>query len=397
MKLFTAFLLSLFSIFYIPLVFSQEVEWDISVGVDDTIYPSFIMATSTLKTEDTDNDKTQLGDPMGFIGVNIKSPKDQTKVVVELSSNKLIKKSSFDGTLEKAGETYYVCPILQYDYDTLLGIRQPFPEIVTAKVFLDGKLLGEKSKRVPVRSINDCVIAFEEDGKAVNSAWLMSAYVNENHPFIDTILKETLDEGAINSFAGYQKSQDEVLEEMKAIWNNIQNRGFRYSNITRSSGESKTVACQHVRLIGDAIKTAQANCVEGSVLFASIFRKLEMDPFLVLIPGHMFVGVYLDAKHENYICIETTMVGTSTFEDAVEQGRKTFEENLDKFPAGEEAEEAGAGKKETSKPNEEAKEKPAEEAASGEYQIIDIAASREMGVMPIREAGADDKANEAAE
>jgi hypothetical protein len=366
-------------------VLAADVEWEVEVGIDNSIYPSLIIATSTM-VESDEQDPTNLGDPWGLIGVTIQSPSNNVRLRVEMNSNKLIQPSTWEGVLKKKGETYFVCPLLKFDYDTLLSVRQPFPEIITARVFLNGQLLGEKSRRVPVRSINDCILGFgDEEGDWTDSSWLIAAYVNENHPFIDQLLKEALDQGSIDSFAGYQNDKKAVRKEMKAVYNALQQRGFKYSNITRSSGESATVASQHIRLIGDQIKTAQANCVEGSVLLASIFRKLEMDPFLVGIPGHMFVGVYLNEENDDYICIETTMIGSSTFEEAVKFGNEEFEENLEHLVADDEEDSDSRRRKDKDEE---------EEDDDSEYSIIDIAAARSMGIMPIREAGADKKAGE---
>lgn len=346
-----------------------EPEWDIEVGIDNSIYPSLIIATSTMvEDEEEEPDPTMLGDPWGLIGVNIVAPAAKTPVRVEMSSGRLIQPSVWEGILEKKGETYLVCPVLKFDYEALLAVRQPFPEVVTAKVTVNGQLLPEKSKRVPVRSINDCILAFADENEEVtDTSWLIAAYVNENHPVVDQILAEALDAGYVDSFAGYQKEARDVKKEMKAIYRAIQDRGFKYSNITRGSGESATVGTQHIRLIGDQVRGSQANCVEGSVLFASILRKLEMDPFLVLVPGHMFVGVFLDENQEDYLCIETTMLGNSSFEDAVATGSQQFEEALPYISGDEEPEEGDAT----------------------DYTLIDIATARQLGVMPIREAAAD--------
>jgi hypothetical protein len=348
---------------------STEPEWDIEVGLDNSIYPSLIIATSTMVEDpEEEPDPTMLGDAWGLIGVNIVAPGDRIPVRVEMSSGTLIQPSVWEGVLEKKGETYLICPILKFDYDELLAVRQPFPEVVTARVTVNGEPLPEKSKRVPVRSINDCILAFmDENEEVTDTSWLIAAYVNENHPVVDEILAEALDAGYVTSFAGYQKEAGDVKKEMEAVYRAIQNRGFKYSNITRGSGESANVGMQHIRRIGDQIKTSQANCVEGSALFASVFRKLEMDPFLVLVPGHMFVGVFLDKNQEDYLCIETTMVGDSSFEDAVATGNEEFEKALPYISGDEEPEEGDAS----------------------DYTLIDIATARQLGVMPIREAAAD--------
>lgn len=349
-------------VFALP-VQAADLEWKIEVGIDDSIFPSLIIATSTLVEDEDDPDPTILGDPWGFVGVSIVAPADRTSVRVEISSGKLIGPSVWEGLLPKKGETYLVNPVLKFDYAALFAVRQPFPEVVTARVALNGQPLTEKSKRVPVRTINDCILGFEdEDGDFVDTSWLFAAYVNENHPVVDALLGEALKAGYVDSFAGYQKDAAEVAEELEAVYRAIQDRGFRYSNITRSSGESGIVSMQHVRLIGEQVRTAQANCVEGSALFASVFRKLEMSPFLVAVPGHMFVCVHLDEGKEDTLCIETTMVGSAPFAKAVSAGNDQFLEAMPFFISDSMNEENSEG-----------------------YAIIDIEDARQSGIMPISE------------
>jgi hypothetical protein len=83
---------------------------------------------------------------------------------------------------------------------------------------------------------------------------------------------------------GYQGSEDDVLNQVFAIWNVFQRRGIKYSSITTTSSTSKKVASQYVRTFSDILNAKQANCVEGSILFASVLRKIGMAPFLVLLP-----------------------------------------------------------------------------------------------------------------
>lgn len=336
-------------------------KWDIVMETDGDLYPSLIIATSTMEQ---DADPLLIGDAYGQLGVEIVAPHAATSVRVIVEGSDLIKRSVLDAKLPKKGVRYQLNPVLRYDYNSLLRVRQPYPETASVTVIVDGKELGEETKRITVRSINDCpFISEDDDGEVVNLDFLFAAYVNENHPIVDALLREALNSGDVGSFAGYQGSSDDVMKEIAAIWKALKKRGFAYSSITRSSKKSKTITSQHVRLIGDSIKTSQANCVDGSVLFASVFRKLGMDPFLVSVPGHMFVGLYLDSKKKEYACIETTMLGTSTFAEAVRVGNKNFK----KFRA---------------KLNDAENKDP-------EYGIIDIAVAREMGILPLREPDAE--------
>ena len=66
---------------------------------------------------------------------------------------------------------------------------------------------------------------------------------------------------------------------------------------------------QHVRFLDEAVQNSQANCVDGTVLFASVLYKLGIYPVLVKVPGHMFLGFYTDSQRKQISFLETTMLG----------------------------------------------------------------------------------------
>jgi hypothetical protein len=72
---------------------------------------------------------------------------------------------------------------------------------------------------------------------------------------------------------------------------------------------NQNIASQYVRTLQESFVNTQANCVDGSVLFASVLRKLGIEPFLGIVPGHMFVGYYLDREMTTRSFLETTMLG----------------------------------------------------------------------------------------
>jgi hypothetical protein len=105
------------------------------------------------------------------------------------------------------------------------------------------------------------------------------------------------------------------------------------------------VFSQRVRPFEVSLNTSQANCVDGTVLFASILRAIKIEPILVGIPGHMFLGYYKDSKKENYSFLETTMLGIvnlnehqeekkisiETFNSATLKGREKFNSLVNQF------------------------------------------------------------------
>ncbi|WP_319765074.1 hypothetical protein [Maridesulfovibrio sp.] len=309
-------------------------DWALSFGLDDQIFPAAIIALSTLDPENigVTRKENTFGSPLAMASVFIRAVSPGDRVTVEITSTKLIRPSKMTVTLPDADTVYEISPHLRYEYEKLLSIRQPYPEDVTAKVFVNGQEVGEHTQTVIVRSVNDCFFGlYTGEGKNFED-WseMFAAYVNEGDPIIDEILSEALRKGYVDAFIGYQGDEMDVALQMEAIWRVLKDKGFRYSSISTTSVESDVVAAQHVRLVGDSTRGAQANCADGSVLLASIFRKIGLDAYLILLPDHMMVGVSSSPeKDAPVIPIETTLLSCADLDQAQDSGIKTINEYED--------------------------------------------------------------------
>lgn len=335
----------------------QPGEWTLDFGLDGQLFPSAIIILSTVKPEMLGivRGEATFGSPIGMAAVFIRGKKAGDKVVVEISSTKLILPSRLEVTLPDPQKVYDVRPQLRYEYEKLLAVRQTYPEDVTAKVFLNGELLGEKTQTVLVRPINDCLYSVVSDEEGVEDEdWseMFAAYVNEGHPLVDEMLAEALRNEYIEQFIGYQGDEDDVKEQLEAIWRVLKGRGLKYSSITTTAAQSDSILAQHVRLLGDSLSGAQANCADGSVLMASLLRKIGLNTFLVVLPDHMMVAVALGEEGEDLIFIETTMLASADFGRAVEAGMQEIEERKEK---------------------------------GDEVLLINIQEAREAGIMPLRD------------
>lgn len=368
------------------------------------LFPSYIIATASVdwngdeqRAEDkkTDDDPELeegeiplFGDENGSVGVEIENVPEGTRITVEIFGEGFLRKSKWEGEIEDEIEILHVYPKANWDYEALRRCTQQKPANLKIKVSFDGEVVTEIDETVQLRSINDCpfYIKLDDDGEDVEDVSVtFAAYVNENHPWIDGILKEALDatkeSGIINGFTGYQsESQDEVLSQVFAIWNALQRRGIKYSDVSTTI-PSKFVYSQTVRLLDDTVEASQANCVDGSVLMASILRKIGLDTYLVMVPGHCFLG-FSDGNKENQTMffLETTMLGSdnlkpvkdlprlpakikknefsasyATFVSALEKGKEYYTQNEAAFASNDD-------------PN---------------TQLISISEAREMGVMPL--------------
>ena len=264
-----------------------------------------------------DTNDNEIGNTNGWVFLIIKTIEPNSKIKIELNKTNFFDQSIVEFILPKSNYEYNVYPEVIWDYEKLLNINQPTTANFTIKISINGKELGQKNRIMSIRSINECLYGQidPETNKFIDLSYLFAAYVNENNPLIDEILKEALDTKIINSFNGYQDDNTNVNSQIFSIWYVLQKRGFKYSSITKTSQTSKLVYSQRVRAFENSLYTSQANCVDGTVLFASILRAIGIEPILIMVPGHMFLGYYIDKEHTTYSCLETTMMGHVNLED----------------------------------------------------------------------------------
>lgn len=90
-----------------------------------------------------------------------------------------------------------------------------------------------------MRSINECPLGYVDDKmKFHDTGEFFAAYVNEEHPQIDKLLREALDTRIVNRFLGYQGNahqSENVDKQVYALWNVLQKRNFKYSSTTNTS------------------------------------------------------------------------------------------------------------------------------------------------------------------
>lgn len=291
-------------------------------GWENQLFPSYVIATASMKEDKTERDEQELGDPNGLFGVMVECTKDNQSIEVSVQCEPYWEESKYVGSLPRKGETYCVLPKIRYRYERLSRCKQATPATVTYRVQIGDGLKQEITAPMTIRSIHDCPISVLRESESVDLSFTLAAYVNEQHPFLDKLLREALEIGVVDSFSGYQsKSPGEVVRQVYAIWDLLIRRDVRYSNITATAAESDSVVSQHVRMLEDTINNQQANCVDGSVLFVSLLRKIGIESQLTLIPGHCYITFFPDPNKSAAFGLETTLLDAEVALDQVDEAR----------------------------------------------------------------------------
>lgn len=294
-----------------------RLEFEIIDDLGGNLFPSAILSTAFTGAQIIlPPDTLVLGTPKSGPVIRIASPIPNCRLRIEIDETPFFRRSVSEFILPLKA-TYTIYPDIIWNYDALRNNDMAEPINVAVRVEINGKNIGQQVRTFSVRSLNECLLGYiGRDNKYHTTYIFFAAYVNEENPMIDEILKEALNTRIVNRFLGYQSSKaDYVDKQVYALWNVLQKRHFRYSSTSYSSLSSNVVFSQRVRTFDDALKSSQINCVDGSVLFASLLRAINIDPVLVRIPGHMFVGYYTDHSHKDITFLETTMIGDVDMDD----------------------------------------------------------------------------------
>lgn len=296
-------------------------DYELVDQLGGNLFPSAILSVATTNTQVIPPMSGEyVGNPKSCVAIKLKSGRANTVVRIELAETPFYARSVSTFVLPKERTEYIIYPDILWRYNALRDNEQAEPISVVANVEVDGKDLGQKVRTFSVRSINECLLGFNKqlpDGRTryVSTRLFYAAYVNEENPLIDKVLREALNTRIVRRFLGYQSTPEMVEKQVYALWYVLQKRNFKYSSVSYSSLSSNVVYAQRVRTFEDALNSSQINCVDGSVLFASLLRAINITPVLVQMPGHMFVGYYTDSAKKNLTFLETTMIGDVDLDD----------------------------------------------------------------------------------
>jgi len=285
-----------------------NLSWEPVTKFDNQIFPSFVIGWASYKgVKDED-----MGSSLGFT-INTNLPNVVLKWEIEAADKNYFTIDSGYINCDNIRSTKLFMPKIAWNYRALTKHQTSAPFDVYFRLIdpnTGNKV--EKLVNVNLRSINDCLTYF--NGK--NFQFLFTAFVNEDHPGIDKILKQMLDTKMIDAVLGYQWGPAYVDLQVAALWRVLHERGFQYSSITDNSGynESKGLFSQTVRTFDNSLKTSQANCVDGTVVFASVLKRMGIRPVMITVPGHCFLGYFVDdTTTTNIRFLETTMMSGSTY------------------------------------------------------------------------------------
>lgn len=173
----------------------------------------------------------------------------------------------------------------------------------------------------------------------------LGAWITPNARSVLELLRTAANFSNLHAMSGYQVDEAGVLEHVRAIYEALKAAEIAYINSVDAFGGVDGQFLQRVRTPTESLACKSANCIDGTVLMASLLEATGIEAGIVLVPGHAYLA-WLKRKPpeqeglapeldepkghlELWECLETTMIGSGTFEQAREHAREATSRFVD--------------------------------------------------------------------
>lgn len=184
---------------------------------------------------------------------------------------------------------------------------------------------------------------------------LLASFITPNHPYVQQLCRaaaEQMQQWTGNAMMNAYLTEDpnEVRQQVAAVYEALRKESIAYAMPPASFGKEG----QRVRMADIIRRDKLATCLDITLLMAACLEQLGINPLVVMMQGHCFVGAWLTDQTSNravsfdrerllklsadgvgqLVLVETTCVSHTDridFEKAVEVAVNQLRENADEF------------------------------------------------------------------
>jgi hypothetical protein len=220
---------------------------------------------------------------------------------------------------------------------TLNEIRPATLRVIIEQTSPAERTLYDQTERIQLHARDTALLAVEApDDSIVDLTEYLAAWVTPRRPEIEKLLRQAAEHHPNRQFVGYQgastlvQGAEIVREQVRTIFAALkQDANVVYINSPLNLGKQAGQVTQRVRLPTESLAAgSSANCIDGTVLFASLLELASIDPFIVIVPGHAFAGWRIWQGVSQYEFLETTMIGSDDFDAAQQTAQAQYDDVL---------------------------------------------------------------------
>jgi hypothetical protein len=288
---------------------AAETDWDVRVAPYDQVFPALELSQARRSNVPAATDHV-LGNGSGLVAVRVHAHHANERVILSIRVPELGAAQRFGATLAQADVDYELHPPLAWDVANLRTQAAPVATQLSVVLERDGADTDTRDVAISLRPLSEALYFVRDEKDSVDLAWIFAAYVDEHDAVVDAILDAAQKSSIVDKFTDAGAAgADALYRQVWAIWDALAQHGIRYSGADPAIERGPRVFSQRVRFLADIWADRSANCVDGSVLLASVLQRIGVRSFLVLVPGHAFIGFYTDADAQHAAYLETTLLG----------------------------------------------------------------------------------------
>lgn len=143
---------------------------------------------------------------------------------------------------------------------------------------------------------------------------------------LDEVRAKTAEYHPDKAFGHNNSTLEGIQGQVRALYDYLADYGIKYVNqpFTAKNMEES----QRVVLPETVLKNKAGNCIDLSVLFASILEGAGIPTHILITTDHAFVGWGDKRSLDTMFFLETTMVGRNDFDTAIAKGKEKFIEDF---------------------------------------------------------------------
>lgn len=294
------------------------------------------MGEEACATDDSEPQKPwgECFDPVSFVQVCVKNRSKKTR--------QLIVHCYVEGLSDEAVETIEVPPKKWVVVDLKPTLKEECVERLdqtrqaSMHVLLErpnGSLEGHKTLRVTCLSRNAAIFEMHGGGHELDLSWCYGAWVTPHEDSVQDQIRKAFECSNLRGMTGYC-FRNRVDAQVEALFNSLKTLGVKYVNSNLNFGVPEgTGYSTRVRLPRESLEQRSANCMDATLLLASLLEGVSLNPAIVLIPGHAMLGwerwpaedKLPQQDWSNWRVLEATAIGLNfTFEQACAEGHRKF-------------------------------------------------------------------------
>ncbi len=283
----------------------KNLNWQPFTKYENQLFPSFIIAYAKYQGEKNQD----LGSSLGF-QINPTVSGVKLRWEIECADKTCSFKDSGDVRCDSLRGGLFL-PHINWDYKALAKHQaSSATDIYFRLIDPNTGNKVEKTVSVNLRSINDCLLQYS----GIPYTYMYASYVNENHPAIDSLLKNMLATHMIDKIAGYERGADYVDLQVAALWRVLHERGFKFKGENANNPVVAGIVSQTIQTFDNTLQAMQGGSVDGTVFMASILKKMGIRPIIVSTTEHCFLGYYTSETEPQPVhYIETTAIADDQY------------------------------------------------------------------------------------